>query len=507
MRFPFPIPLAQCLWAQLPIPNSKMFSPNSIDSMPDGTKEAIALIASFDRCLLAGFANLDDRHLETLASLQRVFSGTPLEKPLTESCAAIERNEFLDSYFAVLAAARAALQGSLFDTLQQQAREVLGRTIAPAEIASSDSDELPENSSGNIPENILEKNKVWLESTRHWLMEIALVGWARLEPPTLTPFLATLEQMQAEPTAVRPAALLTGFFNELMSRVPVADSSSIPSYRWGDLWTRAAIAALQPTIPDKNKTSENTTLVSGRLELLGLDLRHHANFISAIAFGVLTTEVQSQWVRITLSSYKVDAIFAQEIWLLFPHAASLFDAWAQNKALVISDMPLLPTGDLLWNGNGQLAEKYNLIQKAAEYFAPNSENAPAPGLVLASDRHPIQLAEPIFLKDYQIEKDGENLALSWGDSGKLPVATERISPLSELTIEAIASSRELFGLLCFDAGRWAIQPLAITAPSGKKKSPQTIFTGATAAKVINKPPAKNTVSTLHERASRLLRRQ
>ncbi|NER33377.1 MAG: hypothetical protein F6J93_04815 [Oscillatoria sp. SIO1A7] len=477
------------------MPHPKMFSPNSLDSIPDGTKKAIATIASFDRCLLAGFANLDDRHLETLASLQRIFSGTPLEKLLTESCAAIERNEFLENYFTALAAARASLQGSLFDSLQQQAREILGRTIAPAEIAPSNPSEITKD----IPDNI----KVWLDSTRNWLMEIALVGWARLEPQTLTPFLATLEQMQAEPTTVRLAALLTGFFNELMSRVPVADSSSIPSYRWGDLWSRAAIAALQPSIPDKNL--ENTK-VSGRLELLGLDLRHHANFISAIAYGVLETNSQSRWVRITLSSYKVDSIFGQEIWRLFRHATSLFDAWAQNQALSITDMPLLPTGDLLWNGNGQLAEKYNLMKKAAEYFAPNSENAPAPNLVLASDRHPIQLAEPIFLKDYQIERDGETLALSWGDSGKLPVATELISPLSELTIEAIASSTELFGLLRFDAGRWAIQPLAVAALLGKKKSAQTIFTGATAAKVINKTPAKNTIGTLQERASRLLRR-
>jgi hypothetical protein len=228
---------------------NRMSFPQTLHQLPNGTSEAIALIASLDQCFLAGFANLDSQHQQTLASLCRVFTGTPLQQSLSDSCDAIERNEFVERHFAVLAAARAALQGSLFDTLQQQVRETLGRAIVPDEIIEHEPPQPP----AHIP--------VLLESIRHWLMEIALMGYARLSATTLTPFMTTLEQIQAEPPLVRQAALLTGFFNELMSLVPITDSSIIPLYRWVDLWTQAMVGALRPSLPYASTT------VSGTLEL------------------------------------------------------------------------------------------------------------------------------------------------------------------------------------------------------------------------------------------------
>ena len=197
---------------------------------------------------------------------------------------------------------------------------MLGRTTIPEVIAESD----PPPPPAQIP--------VLLESIRHWLMEIALVGFARLTATTLTPFMATLEQIQAEPLLVRQAALLTGFFNELISLVPIADSSAIPTYRWVDLWTQAMVGGLRPSLSDP------ATNISGTLELLGLDLRHHANFVSFTTYGLLTSDAQTQLVRITLSAYKVDAITGNEIWLLFPHAAPLLDAFAQNKQLYLGEI-------------------------------------------------------------------------------------------------------------------------------------------------------------------------
>ncbi|MCA1992792.1 MAG: hypothetical protein LDL41_12275, partial [Coleofasciculus sp. S288] len=135
-----------------------MTFPSALHQLPSGTTEAIAFIASLDQCFLTGFANLDHQHQETLGSCDRIFTGTPLQQPLTEAIAAIQRNEFVERHFAVLAAARASLHGSLFDTLQQQARDALGRATIPDVMVDHEASEPP----AQLP--------VLLESIRHWLM-------------------------------------------------------------------------------------------------------------------------------------------------------------------------------------------------------------------------------------------------------------------------------------------------------------------------------------------------
>jgi len=218
---------------------------NTLNQLPPGTQAALDLINDFDQCFLTGFANLEYPQQQSLSIWQQVFAETPLQQPLNDSCRAIQANEFLERYFAILAVVRAAMQGMLFDTLQQQVSNLLGRTqLEQINI---------EDKSGELPAHL----SVWLESVRHWLMEIALVGYARLESATLVPFLATLEQIQGEPLLIRQSALLTGFFNELMGLVPIADTNTIPLYRWVDLWSQAMIVSLQPIvwdIPDRTST-------------------------------------------------------------------------------------------------------------------------------------------------------------------------------------------------------------------------------------------------------------
>ncbi|MEC4815451.1 MAG: hypothetical protein SAK29_19555 [Scytonema sp. PMC 1069.18] len=460
-----------------------MAFPGALNQLPEGTQATLDLIADFDQCFLTGFAHLDTHHLQTLDTLQKIFTGTPLQKPLSETCSAIKNNEFVDQYFAVLAAVRASLQGSLFDNLQQHVRGVLGRETGD------------EEDEGDSPDEGNRHLQVWLESTRHWLMEIALVGYARLEASTLVPFMTTLEQIQAEPLLIRQAAILTGFFNEVMSRVPVADSSTIPIYRWMDLWTQAMVSSLRPPVSPKPKS------VSGTLELLGLDLRHHANLVSFTAYGLLTVDSQVKLTRTTLSAYKVDVISGDQIWLLFPNAAILLEAFAENRALHLKDIPLLPTGDLLWQGQAQLGHNYDLMKKSAEFFAVNAKNSFIPCVVSSRDRHPVQLSEPVHLSNYTTSLNNDILTFNWKDSGYLPIATERINNFSELNIETIAKSTEIFGLLRFDAGHWAVQPLAAIA-RGK-----TIFTGQKASHILKTPPKTSAVATLQERASRLLRKK
>lgn len=442
-------------------------------------------LAALDSGFVSGFARFDASHEAALASVNCIFRGTPLQDALESSVSALLRNEFIERHFAVLAAARAALHGACYDALLRQCADALGRPQPPVVPPAA-----PESPSP----------AVWLESARQWLMEIALTGFAKLDTGALLPFLRTLEQIQAEPQMLRLSAILTGFIDELLNFVPVADAAAVPVTRWADLWTRAMINALStPSAPAPSP-------VSGTLALLGMDIHRHSHLISLTAHGVLTHDGQRRAVRATLSSYKVDAIIGNETWLLFPDAAALFEGLAKNQPLDITDMPLLPTGDLIWNGQAALGKKFDLMKQAEEWFAPAAQNAPAGMPFPPADRHPAQLAEPIFLKGYAIAKQDGAMSLDFGENRLLPVALQRLSDFSDITPEVIEKSSQMVGLLRFDRQQWEIQPLGALAQSGKGKT-SLVVSGEGAAAVMKKPPKTSTIATLKERSSRLLRGQ
>jgi len=83
----------------------------ALRTIPESVNQAAAVIAGLDRCLLMGFGRLGPEQYAALHSLERVCSGTPLAGPVQNAVAAMGRSEFVDRHFAVLAAARAALQG------------------------------------------------------------------------------------------------------------------------------------------------------------------------------------------------------------------------------------------------------------------------------------------------------------------------------------------------------------------------------------------------------------
>jgi hypothetical protein len=339
--------------------------------------------------------------------------------------------------------------------------------------------------------------KVWQESTRHWLMELALAGFQQLEYATLAPFTATLEQMQGEPALTRLAALLTGFLQELLDALPVATLPDVPAYRWVDLWTRAMVGSLRP--PDAQAGEK----VGGNLSILGLDLRHHGYFASFDAYGLLEGVGPTRVVRTTLSSYKVDVVLGAEMWQCFPKTAEpLLRAVSERKTLKLRDATLLPTGDLLWGGPVSVGGGYSCPDLAAKWLAPGAAT-PALPAVAAADRHPVQLAEPVYLEGYQAQ-DGEAPFLDFGDGVRVDIAANRLSRASELQPEQVAKSKSLVGLLRFDGGQWSVQPLAV-ALTGPKAA--EAFTGSGALAALGKGKKGNTLAVLQERASRLLRKK
>ena len=130
---------------------------------------------------------------------------------------------------------------------------------------------------------------------------------------------------------------------------------------------------------------------------------------------------------------------------------------------------------------------------------PNCARVAAWPGVDAGDRHPVQLAEPVCLEDFKVH-DGAEPAIEMPDGAKLPLAWKRHSPASELKPEDVGKARCLVGLVRFDEGRWAVQPLCVElgGKGGEK------FTGSGIEDALGRK--KNvTLDILRERASRLLR--
>jgi hypothetical protein len=236
--------------------------------------------------------------------------------------------------------------------------------------------------------------------------------------------------------------------------------------------------------------------VTGTLYPLGLELRHSAQLVSIVAYGLLAHAGGAEFVRLTRSRFKVDAIRGDDSWLLFPDTEPLLDALVQSRALDVQAMLLLPGGDLLWNpAHARLGPKCKLLDVAARYLAPQASDPalirPLPPL----ERHPIQLAEPLVLVSFALH----SAAVQLPDGSALPLDARWNA--TQLPDDTLAGSAALFGLLRYDAGRWALQPFSVANRAGK-----LAFVGQGGAKLLKKPPKLNPVAILEERAGRLLRK-
>jgi hypothetical protein len=452
--------------------------------VPENVRQAAAVVAALDRCFLVGFGRLGPEQHAALQALERVCTGTPLGGAVKDAVAALGRSEFVDRHFAAFAAARAALQGAQYDALRAQVRTALGRGA--------------EATNGFAPAPPVEEGPIasWQESARNWLMELALAGFQQLEAQTIAPFLSTLEHLQGEARTARLAVLLTGFLHELLDALPVSALPAVPIYRWTDLWTRSMLASQRPP------GAPTGTKVSGTLTPLGADLHQHGYAVSCEVYAVLEAD-GARVVRLTLSAFKVSVVAGVDVWSCFPKAThDLLRGLSQHLALKVSDMTLLPGGDLLWDGTARAGKAVDFLKRAADHLAPGAKTPPTTPLAAPLDRHPVQLAEPVYLEGYSVTGK-EAPALDLGDGVALPVAVERLGRVAEVKPEHVAGSKAMLGLLRFDAARWEVQPLAVTL-NNKKEG--VVFTGSGAFEALTGKAAK-TLSILRERASKLLRQK
>ncbi|MEV1173369.1 hypothetical protein AB0J09_33630, partial [Nonomuraea sp. NPDC049784] len=271
----------------------------------------------------------------------------------------------------------------------------------------------------------------------------------------------------------------------------------LPVRRWADLWTRALLLSQKGTW---NGAAEP---VSGRLLILGADVHEHATVVRVQVHGILEPAggAPSRLVRTSVAAAKVDTISGPSVWRLMSDHSVLMGALAEHLSLEITDMPLLPGGDLLWHDDrakaGEAADPFATarVQLAAAEAPPT---APL-------DRHPVRIAEPVFLEGYTMQGDTLDLG-----GNTLPVALDRLPDCGPLTPELVSASSACIGLMRWDGGQWLLQPLAVQATV--KKKPVAAHTGdwamgPTDPKVVKaEAKAGDVVAVLRERAGRLLRK-
>ncbi|MBN6050452.1 hypothetical protein JYK22_00790 [Nonomuraea sp. RK-328] len=462
-----------------------------LDGDVPGAGQALELVAGFDEALANGFARLGEERAGALAALAGAMAGTPLGDRAAEAAAKIAAGSVGEEHLAALAGARTALLGAVHDGLLARLDAALGRDREPwptTPAPASDTTGEP-----GVPANLL-------AAGRSWLHEVAITGWRGVDHDLVSASSQTIEALLAQPGARRLAVLLDGLAAELAASSPIGLMASLPARRWGDLWARAVLLAQ----PGGLTGGHGAVPVSGRLLVLGVDVHEHGTAVQVQVHGVLEPAggEPKRLVRASVGAMKVDTITGPSVWRLLRDHPVLLAALAEHRALDLTDMPLLPGGDLVWHDDraraGEPADPFAVARvQLADALA-----APAPPL----DRHPVRIAEPVLAEGYTVNGDG-TLDL---DGRTLALDMDRLPSCGPLTPQLVAASSACVGLVRWDGGRWALQPLAVQA-TVKRKPVEAgngdWALGPTDPKAVKaEAKAGDVVAVLQERAGRLLRR-
>jgi hypothetical protein len=476
-----------------------------------GIVNALDLVAGFDDALVHGFARLGEERAAALAALAAAMAVTPLGERVGEAVDKVAAGSIADEHLVALAGARTALFGAVHDSLLAALDAALGRHRT--------SYATPPHRSGDEHPNLL-------AGSRSWLRELAIAGWRGVDHDLVSGAAQTLQAVLAVPSQRRLAVLLDGLAAELRAAAPIATMDRLPVRRWADLWSRALLLS-QP-----GGAQPDPAPVSGRLLILGADVHEHATAVQVQVHGILETTDAPRLVRASISAPKVDTIVGPAVWQLLQPYKVLLHALAAHTAVAITELPMLPSGDLIWDDARARPDE------PADPFATARLQLPAAvaPAVPPLQRHPAGIAEPVLIEGYvtATADTGElTLTLPGGPSGAgfqpgpldrglrsaapaggpgagIAVATGRLPACGPLTRELVAASSACIGLLRWDAGRWSIQPLALQATV--KKAAVAVHNGDWAQGITDAKAAKaeakagDAVSVLRERAGRLLRK-
>ncbi|MEU5364159.1 hypothetical protein ABZ354_11825 [Streptomyces sp. NPDC005925] len=456
----------------------------------DGPAEALAAVDAFDAALAAGLLRPRPAQAAGLMALADAVAGTPLATRVAEAAEKAAAGAAGEEHFLAFAAARTALLGSVHDALNVRVEEATGRARGEESVEDTGT-AAGEPYGANL-----------LAAARSWLADLARAGWRSMDHDVVSGAAQVVSAMLPDPVLRRPATLLDGFAAELAASCPGAGLDRVPERRWADLWSRAMLL----TVPGAAGIPE-TGPVSGRLLPLGVDLHEHATAVQAQVHAVFEPADGGtpRLVRASVSAPKPDSVVGAGLWqLLRPHM-SLLGAVGEGRAMELTGMPLTAEGDLVWS------DEHARLGEPADAFATARVALPAAAAapVAPLDRHPARIAVPVFLEGYAARQDEDGLTFTLAGHA-LAVDTDRIPVAGPLTPEAVAKSGACIGLLRWDAGAFAVQPLAVETTVRKK--PVTVHAGAWAGGTTDKAGAKaekaatDAVAVLRERAGRLLRK-
>ncbi|GAB3882350.1 hypothetical protein [Microbispora bryophytorum] len=479
----------------------------------EGAEEALALLDGFDDALVHGLARLADERADAVAALAAAFAATPLGDRLAEAADAVVSGSITQEHLTALAGGRVALSGAVHDALLESLDTALGRERAewpPAPdglgttggaaaqpVVQSAAQPAVEPAAqpavqpvGNV-----------LGGVRSWLRELAITGWRGVDHDLVSAADQIVEALLAAPDLRRLAVLLDGFAAELRASCPIGSAEHLPVRRWADLWTRALLLSQDGVLTGEPRPAAT---VSGRLLVLGVDVHEHATAVQFQVHAVLEPADggRPRLVRTSVAVAKVDTIVGPALWKLTQRHKILLAALADRRCVEITDMPLLDSGDLVWDDDHAFVSK-PADPLAAARLCLSGALAPA---VPPLDRVAVRIAEPVLVEGYKITKDG-----SFDLGGTvLAVDAQRLPECGPLTPKLVAASSACVGLVRWDAGRWTLQPLAVQAKV--KREAVVVATGDWALGPTDPKAAKaearaaDAVTVLRERAGRLLRR-
>ncbi|HEY1701848.1 MAG TPA: hypothetical protein VGG75_19250 [Trebonia sp.] len=490
----------------------------------DGLDEAHAAVDAFDQVLVAGLLRPGPGQAAGLAGLTSAVARTPLAARVTEAAEKAAAGTAAEDHYLALAAARTALLGSVHDALLARISEATGRSAGdedPDGLVTGETTGSGRPGPGAPPTNLL-------AAARSWLADLARAGWQGLDSEVVSGSAPVISAMLPDLRVRRLAALLDGFATELAASCPGASMERFPTRRWADLWSRAMMLTVPGALgfpasdaptgesaatdggpeDDSMADASAVTTATGRLLPLGIDLHEHATAVQAQVHAVLEPAGGGvpRLVRASVSAPKTDTIVGAGVWqLLRPHL-SLLSAVSEGRSMDLTGMPLTAAGDLIWSDEharlGEPADSFATARVALS-TAVGAPTAPL-------DRHPAAIAVPVLLEGYTVPKNTSS-ALTFTVAGHpLAVDTDRVPAAGPLTPAAVAKSGACIGLLRWDAGAFALQPLAVETTV--KKKAVTVHGGGWAGGTTDKAGVKaekaaaDAATVLRERAGRLLRK-
>ena len=450
-----------------------------------GVEDALGLVTDLDAALLTGYGRPDPARDAALAALASAVAATPLADRVAVAAEAIAAGNITDDQLAAVAAARSALLGAVHDTLLSDVDTAIGRTrIEPEHVDAEPAADLA----------------ALRGAARAWLTELAITGFTSVDETFIGGTNPIIEGLGGHPSGRRLAVLLDGLCAELRACAPVAAMNEPPVRRWADLWSRAQTLS-RPGHADVTSVER----ISGRLLVLGTELFEHPTIFGFVVHGVVETggDEPPRLVRATVTAPKVDVITGPAMWNLIVDRPNLTAALAEDRCLELTDMPVTSAGDLLWSDDA--AKPGEVVDPLATARLRLSDAAAVTTAPL--DRHPVAIAEPVFVESYKVVK-GDTPKFDLGGT-TLTVDVGRLSTAGPLTAKHVAASSACVGVLRWDAGSWTLSPL--TVQTAVKRVATVIHNGQwaagpTDAKVAKAVERNDSVRVLRERAGRLLRK-